>query len=119
MKVAPPNEASPLKADPRKLALVIMASTRLKSMRVAPVRSRRTLCQKRGSGELGTADLWPCHHADAGKNTLRGKTYRSSCSHVPPIPSVPVALRAGLFQDFADLGVGLLAGAVGENGMRR
>ena len=49
-EVAPLNEASPLKAALWKLASAITPFTRLKSMRVAPVRSRRMLFQKR---ELG------------------------------------------------------------------
>ena len=50
LKAAPLNEASPAKAALRKLASAITPFTRLKSMRVAPVRSRRMLFQKR---ELG------------------------------------------------------------------
>ena len=63
LKVAPPNRAAPLKVAPSKEALPLKAAlwklasaitpfTRLKSMRVAPVRSRRMLFQKR---ELGVS----------------------------------------------------------------
>ena len=65
VKVALLNRATPVKVAPMNMASATTPLVRSKSMRVAPVRSRRMPGQKRVLGDRLRAHLWPGRRADA------------------------------------------------------